>query len=119
MASNYLVAMIDAAVILFKAAGVPAEQALPALAPLIRASVANTLAAGPVQALTGPIERGDEQTVAGHLRALRGAPETVRSLYTSAGLHTVELARRKSPATDRRTIDLKTIESLLRKEQEP
>jgi predicted short-subunit dehydrogenase-like oxidoreductase (DUF2520 family) len=114
MASNYLVATIDAAVILFKAAGVPAEQALPALAPLIRASVANTLAAGPAHALTGPIERGDEQTVARHLRALRDAPETVRSLYSSAGLHTVELARRKSPGTDRRTI-----ESLLREEQEP
>jgi predicted short-subunit dehydrogenase-like oxidoreductase (DUF2520 family) len=119
MASNYIVAMIDAAVILFKAAGVPPDQALPALAPLIRASVANTLAAGPAQALTGPIERGDEQTVAGHLRALHAASghavsKSVQDLYSSAGLHTVELARRKSTGIDRRTI-----ESLLRKEQKP
>jgi predicted short-subunit dehydrogenase-like oxidoreductase (DUF2520 family) len=124
MASNYLVATIDAALILFKAAGVPEDQALGALAPLIRASVANTLADGPVQALTGPIERGDEQTVAGHLRAFlgvsghavsgRAVSESVQGLYRSAGLHTVELARRKSPATHRGII-----ESLLRKEQEP
>jgi predicted short-subunit dehydrogenase-like oxidoreductase (DUF2520 family) len=119
MASNYMVAMTDAAIILFKAAGVPADQALPALAPLIRAAVANTLEAGPEQALTGPIERGDEQTVATHLRALltasgRSVSESVQDLYRSAGLHTVELARRKSPGIDRRII-----ESLLREEQEP
>lgn len=114
MASNYIVATIDAAVILFKAAGVPAEQALPALAPLIRAAVANTLAAGPEQALTGPIERGDEQTVAAHLRALGAVSESVQELYRSAGLHTVELARRKSPGIERQVI-----ETLLREEQEP
>jgi predicted short-subunit dehydrogenase-like oxidoreductase (DUF2520 family) len=114
MASNYIVTMIDAAAMLFEEAGVDGTEALAALAPLIRASVSNALTAGPVQALTGPIERGDEQTVAAHLRALRVAPESLRDLYCSAGLHAVELARRKSPDTDRRTI-----ESLLRKEQEP
>jgi predicted short-subunit dehydrogenase-like oxidoreductase (DUF2520 family) len=114
MASNYIVTMIDAAAMLFEQAGVDGTEALAALAPLIRASVSNALTAGPVQALTGPIERGDEQTVAAHLRALRVAPESLRDLYCSAGLHAVEIARRKSPNTDRRTI-----ESLLRKEQEP
>ncbi len=114
MASNYMVAMIDAAATLFQEAGMSAEEALSALAPLIRASVANTLGAGPVQALTGPIERGDEQTVAAHLRALHQAPKSVRDLYCSAGLHAVELARRKNPGSDRRTI-----ESLLKQEQEP
>jgi predicted short-subunit dehydrogenase-like oxidoreductase (DUF2520 family) len=35
-----------------------------ALAPLVQATVANWLADGPERALTGPIARGDEQTVA-------------------------------------------------------
>jgi predicted short-subunit dehydrogenase-like oxidoreductase (DUF2520 family) len=109
IASNYIVATIDAAVALMELARVPSESALQALAPLIRASVENSLRRGPVQALTGPIERGDEQTVAAHMRALGKAPESVRQLYRQAGLHTLEVARRKTPATDRAKI-----ESLLR-----
>ncbi len=109
MASNYIMAMIDAAAILFMQAGVTEDQALAALAPMIRASVENTLAKGAVAALTGPIERGDQHTVASHLRALQNAgdlvPETVKDLYSSAGLHAAAIARRKSPAIDRRTIE--------------
>jgi predicted short-subunit dehydrogenase-like oxidoreductase (DUF2520 family) len=109
MASNYIVAMVDAAVILMRLAGIAAEPALQALSPLVRSSVENSLAMGPTQALTGPIERGDERTVAAHLRALDKAPESVRQLYRQAGLHTIEVAERKAPAIDRRRI-----ESLLR-----
>jgi len=109
MASNYIVAMIDAAVVLMGLAGVEREAALQALGPLVRASVENSLRAGPVQALTGPIERADERTVAAHLLALDAldsAPETVRQLYRQAGLHTIEVARRKAPLVDRGNIEL-------------
>jgi predicted short-subunit dehydrogenase-like oxidoreductase (DUF2520 family) len=109
MASNYIVTMIDAAVLLMGLAGVPPEPAQQALGPLICASANNALAIGPVQALTGPIERGDERTVAAHLRALDNLPETVRQLYRHAGLHTIEVAHRKAPGIDRGRI-----ESLLR-----
>ncbi|HEY1754891.1 MAG TPA: Rossmann-like and DUF2520 domain-containing protein [Bryobacteraceae bacterium] len=105
MASNYIVAMVDAAVILMGLAGVAPEPALEALGPLVRASAANSLRAGPVQALTGPIERGDERTIAAHLHALDNAPESVRQLYRLAGLHTIEVARRKTPAIDRGRIE--------------
>jgi predicted short-subunit dehydrogenase-like oxidoreductase (DUF2520 family) len=111
MASNYIVAMVDAAVILMGLAGVPPEPALQALRPLVRASVENSLSAGPVHALTGPIERGDERTVAAHLRALDTlgaldkAPESVRQLYRQAGLHTIGIARRKAPGIDRGRIE--------------
>jgi predicted short-subunit dehydrogenase-like oxidoreductase (DUF2520 family) len=113
MASNYIVAMIDAAVVLMGLAGVAAEPALQALGPLVRASVENSLRLGPASALTGPIERGDAATVAAHLRALDpsldNVPESVQQLYRHAGLHTIEIARRKTPATARGKI-----ESLLR-----
>jgi predicted short-subunit dehydrogenase-like oxidoreductase (DUF2520 family) len=101
MANNYLVALIDAAVILMRESGIEEEQALSALAPLIRAGVENALRTGPLAALTGPIERGDDTTVAAHLRALSGAPESVKTLYRAAGLHAVEMARRKEPGKDR------------------
>src|SRR5580698_6244871 len=105
MASNYIVTLIDASVTLMKLAGIPQESALQALAPLIRASVSNSLSMGPAQALTGPIERGDEQTVAAHLAALGKAPESVRQLYRYAGLHTIEVAGRKSQSIDRGKIE--------------
>ena len=108
----YVVALIDAAAMLMGAAGIGEDQALAAIAPLVRASVANALSLGPVRALTGPVERGDVETISMHLEAL-AAPvsPTVRSLYCAAGLHALQIARRRglSEANARR------LEQLLRK----
>jgi predicted short-subunit dehydrogenase-like oxidoreductase (DUF2520 family) len=108
MASNYTVALLDAAVMLMKEAGIEEQQALRALTPLIRASVGNALTVGPLQALTGPIERGDAGTVAAHLRAFCDAsvPESVKELYRAAGLHAIDMARKKSPGADRNDMEL-------------
>jgi predicted short-subunit dehydrogenase-like oxidoreductase (DUF2520 family) len=95
MASNNVTGLIDAAVILMKAAGIDGKTALGALGPLLRASVENTLALGAEQALTGPIQRGDVETVRRHLGNLAGVPPSVSELYRSAGLHVLEVARRR------------------------
>ncbi|MGH9666076.1 MAG: Rossmann-like and DUF2520 domain-containing protein, partial [Bryobacteraceae bacterium] len=65
MGSNYVVALIDAAVLLLLAAGVEEADARAALAPLARTSVENAIGLGAARALTGPIERNDLRTVAG------------------------------------------------------
>lgn len=93
MASNYVVGLIDAAVVLMGAAGVEQDKALRAIAPLVRASSENALSLGPLKALTGPIERGDAETVQQHLEALREAPASVREFYRAAGRHVLRLAR--------------------------
>ncbi len=93
MASNYLAALLSAAQELMCAAGVGREAALQALAPLARASLDNSLRLGPVEALTGPIERGDAATVAAHWKALAPVPGAVRELYRAAGLQTLAMAR--------------------------
>lgn len=98
MASNYVTGLIDAAAILMKTAGIDEETALGALGPLIRAGVENALALGPERALTGPIERGDVETVRRHLWSLAAAPPSVSGLYRSAGLHVLEMARRRGLA---------------------
>ncbi len=96
LASNYVTALIDAASGLLSAAsGTDERTSRRALAPLVRAAVENALEKGAEAALTGPIERGDTETVARHLVALAAAPPTVRELYSAAGRHTLELARRK------------------------
>jgi predicted short-subunit dehydrogenase-like oxidoreductase (DUF2520 family) len=96
MASNYVAALIDAAQsLLATASGEDGDSALRALAPLVHTAVENILERGPVAALTGPIARGDVGTVRLHLEALAGAPPSIRDLYRAAGLHTLDVARRK------------------------
>jgi predicted short-subunit dehydrogenase-like oxidoreductase (DUF2520 family) len=77
IASNHLVALLDQVAAV---APIPLEAYLP----LARAALENVAALGPEAALTGPVARGDVETVRGHLEAL--APDD-RAAY-------LELARR-------------------------
>ena len=70
MASNFLPPLLDAACRMLERAGVPYDEALPALLPLVRGALANIEEAGLEAAVTGPIPRGDVETVGLHLRAL-------------------------------------------------
>ncbi len=75
MASNFLVALEESAAALLEASGVPDAREL--LAPLVLRTAANWAEHGG-SALTGPIARGDEATIARHMQALRRtAPELV------------------------------------------
>lgn len=67
LASNYVVALLGAAVALWQDFGVAPPAALDALLPLLRASVENLAALGPAAALAGPVARGDASTIAAHL----------------------------------------------------
>ena len=100
MACNYLAALLDAALALAERAGVERETAWEALEPLIRATVDNVAALGPEGALTGPVARGDRETVARHLEALANCPPELADLYRAAGAWTAELARRKGTIDD-------------------
>lgn len=97
-AANYVVTMMAAAEDLLVGAGFSRLAARTALVPLTGAALMNTAANGPLRALTGPIIRGDADTVRLNLGALTGAQ---RKLYCSAGEATLALARRSgrlSPA---------------------
>lgn len=99
MASNYVVALVDTAQqLLSEAAGTDSQSALRALAPLVRATIAGVFHSGPTAALTGPIQRGDGETVQRHLGALQFTSEEIQSLYRAAGLQTLDLACRKGLA---------------------
>ncbi len=75
IASNFLVALEESAADLLDRIGI--EDARDLLAPLVLTTAANWAERGR-GALTGPIARGDEATVARHLEALREhAPELV------------------------------------------
>jgi predicted short-subunit dehydrogenase-like oxidoreductase (DUF2520 family) len=89
-ASNYAVTLLSVAERLMEQAGVPATEARPALTALAAGAVENLGARGPAGALTGPIVRGDVETVAMHLGRL-SADE--RALYCLLGREALRLAR--------------------------
>jgi predicted short-subunit dehydrogenase-like oxidoreductase (DUF2520 family) len=89
-ASNYAVALLSVAERLMEQAGVDAADARPALTGLAGGAVENVGARGPEAALTGPIVRGDVETVALHLGRL-SADE--RALYSLLGREALRLAR--------------------------
>jgi predicted short-subunit dehydrogenase-like oxidoreductase (DUF2520 family) len=96
-ASNYFVVVEAIAQQLLERAGLGREEAWAALAPLVRGTCDNLTRTGPEGALTGPVVRGDVDTVARHLRAL---PEAERELYRELGRAVLELVRRRGLAAD-------------------
>jgi predicted short-subunit dehydrogenase-like oxidoreductase (DUF2520 family) len=95
MASNAVVAVIDAAVTLLGNAGVDRMAALQAIRPLCLTSAGNALDLGPEAALTGPVQRGDAETIRIHRAALSGAPRYVADLYRAASRALLEIAKRR------------------------
>ena len=92
-ASNYLVALLDAATTTLGRAGLSEADALAALVPLAQGALANVGERGLAAGLTGPIRRGDVLTVARHLEALAGDPELI-ALYEALGRRTAAIAAR-------------------------
>jgi predicted short-subunit dehydrogenase-like oxidoreductase (DUF2520 family) len=83
-AANHLVALVAQSADVLRAAGVndPARM----LAPLLSAALDNALRLGDA-GLTGPVARGDADTVAEHVRALAGtSPEALRAYVALARL---------------------------------
>ena len=70
-ASNFVDVVVAEAVRLLEQTGWSDEEATRALMPLVEGAVANIRRRGVVGALTGPIRRGDAETVRRHLAALR------------------------------------------------
>jgi len=83
-AANHLVTQVVQATDLLRRAGV--AQPARMLGPLLSAALDNALRLGDA-ALTGPVARGDAETVAGHLEALRtAAPEALPAYLALARL---------------------------------
>jgi predicted short-subunit dehydrogenase-like oxidoreductase (DUF2520 family) len=88
-AANFTVALAGVATRLATAAGLPPQVAQRLYLPLIRGAAAN-LETGAPAALTGPIRRGDAETVLAHLKALGPAD---RELYLLLAREALRLAR--------------------------
>ncbi len=88
IASNFLVTLEAAAERLGATVGLEREQ----LVPLVRASVENWARLGPERALTGPVARGDEATVARQREAVAEAAPELLELFDALVSATRSLA---------------------------
>jgi predicted short-subunit dehydrogenase-like oxidoreductase (DUF2520 family) len=84
MAASYLVALHDAAASLVETAGAPPE----ALVPLMRRVIENDFE------LTGPVVRGDRETLESHLAAIRERRPELETLYRALADATAQVAAR-------------------------
>lgn len=85
IASNYLVTLHAAATRLFRAADAPPEALLPLMTRTIEGGFE----------LTGPIARGDFETVERHVAAIREAAPDLEPMYEALAAATAVLARRE------------------------
>jgi predicted short-subunit dehydrogenase-like oxidoreductase (DUF2520 family) len=91
IASNFPVVLLAMATRVLTSAGVSEDAARGALATLMRAAAENASAAAPSAALTGPVARGDVETVRAHLEALAETPE-VLEVYRALSREAIPLA---------------------------
>ena len=107
--SNFFVALVDFGLRYYQALGANKEEALKAVLPLIRGTLANIESAGIPDALTGPIMRGDVETVKGHLQAMSERTPELLTLYRELARHTITVAQDKNSITPQTAADIKKL----------
>ena len=91
-ASNYFVVVEAVAQRLLRHAGLTDAEAWQALRPLVEGTLANLEKQQPAEALTGPVMRGDVETIVRHLESLTIDDQ---NLYRLLGRAALELARKR------------------------
>lgn len=92
LAASFLLSLLDEAGQVWAAAGLPPEQALEALLPLARGTLAAAQQRGLAGAVSGPISRGDVAVVSGHLQALQRMGADHADFYRELALRQLALA---------------------------
>ena len=100
LVSNYFPVVLAAGARILVQAGIDPDEAVKALVPLARGTVENVREMGPAGALTGPVARGDLETLALHLRVL----EDERDLYVGLGREVVRFLGEALPEETRQAI---------------
>ena len=88
--SNYLVTLMGMSHELFVESDLNQDQLHRALIPLMQSALNNLEMQAPPEALTGPIARGDVETITRHLSLLKDKPE-LKSAYQKLGSETLRL----------------------------
>lgn len=91
-AASFLLSMLREAATIWRHFGIAEDDALRALLPLARGTLAAAARQGISGALAGPISRGDAGVLAGHLQALEGLDQTHGAFYREFARRQLALA---------------------------
>ncbi len=100
VASNYLVTLEHFALELLKEADLTEENAYEILEPLILGTLNNIKARGSVNALTGPIARGDDEIVSKHLEDIDQKLPQFSDLYRLLGKYTLDITTKRGEISE-------------------
>ena len=97
MVSNLVLGLINNGVTYLQQCGFTEEMAVKALFPLIEFNLKNIKDNGVVKSLTGPVERGDSDTIIGHCKVLN---DDDKKLYKLLSKNILQIAEVKNPGRD-------------------
>lgn len=110
-ASNYLVSLLNVVETIYESIGISNTNAQKAYLPLIYGTLKNVEISGSIQALTGPIARGDTGTIKKHITAINNTQPQYSSIYSALGLATTDIAQKKGTLSSKQA---KIINDLLK-----
>lgn len=97
VASNLMVGLYGMSLSMLSDCGFSDEDAVGILTPLIEKNTSSMIKNGPVAALTGPIERGDSETVRHHIEVMTSEEKAV---YIPLAERLLDIATIKNPERD-------------------
>ena len=109
IACNYMVTQMKLALDLWRDFGVSPRDATRALLPLLQGTVSNIRTVGLPGCLTGPVARGDVDTLQRHLNALQARDHSLLTVYRELGLQTVPIALAKGKIGDDKAQEMKAL----------
>ena len=109
MTSNYLVTLVKLSTDLWGSFGIPRDQAVQALLPLLKGTLNNIETLSVPNALTGPIARGDVGTIRIHLNTLQETSPAILPVYCELGLQTIPIALAKGKINELQAKELEDI----------
>lgn len=110
VASNYLVTLINYAVLIHKKMGIKPEDSLKGLMGLVESTVSNIKKMGTEKSLTGPIARGDVGTIKEHVKSFNEFfSKEDSALYRMMGIETSKIAHQNKWIKESTVDELKEI----------
>ena len=108
-ASNYLVSLIDTSLTVANSTGIDKNQFSKSIMPLVRATLSNIEETGAYNALSGPIVRGDADTVSKHIEVLSKLDSSLLNSYSQLGERALEISKAKGTLSESKIIELSKI----------
>lgn len=107
-ACNYLTVLMNVSLQTAELEGIDKKQFWQAIQPLVQSTLSNISEHGTTQSLSGPIARGDTQTVSSHLGLLNNNSD-ISDIYLKLGAQALNLAKQQGKLSEEKLDALETL----------